>query len=226
MKLEFECAALEAVLFAAGEPMEAARLAEALGCETAQIAALAQTLSAYYDETGSALQLLHLGESLQIATRSEFSGQIKAALEVKRNTPLSNAAMEVLTIIAYNQPVTKGFVERVRGVDSSSVVNTLVERGLLEEAGRIEVPGRPVTYRTTPQFLRSFGLSSLADLPPLPTRAESDPFDVIQSESGDEQIEEDTALTETDNIETVEDDPTETDAPDLPEADSAEQPAG
>ncbi|MBQ1463752.1 MAG: SMC-Scp complex subunit ScpB, partial [Ruminococcus sp.] len=83
---------------------------------------------------------------------------------------LSNAAMEVLTIIAYNQPVSKGFVENVRGVDSSSVVNNLVERGLIEEAGRLDVPGKPIVYKTTPVFLRSFGLGSIAELPPLPGR--------------------------------------------------------
>ena len=169
MKLEYDTAALEAVLFAAGEPMEAERLAEALGTEPDAVRKAADVLSAHLDETGSAMQLLSLGDSFQLTTRAEFAEQIRAALEVKRNTPLSNAAMEALTIIAYNQPVTKGFVERVRGVDSGSVVNTLVERGLLEEAGRIEVPGRPVTYRTTAHFLRTFGLQSLADLPPLPT---------------------------------------------------------
>ena len=214
MKLERLCAALEAVLFAAGEPMETERLAEALGADPEhplpadEIRAAAAALAAYYEETGSGLQLLQLGESLQLTTRADYAPEIKAALEVKRNTPLSNAAMEALTIIAYNQPVTKGFVERVRGVDSGSVVNTLVERGLLEEAGRIEVPGRPVTYRTTAHFLRTFGLQSLADLPPLPTGTEPDLFEV-QTEA-DEFPDETEAVTdepETDNLETVETDP-------------------
>ena len=177
MALESTCAALEAVLFAAGEPTETARLAEALGCTEDEVHDRAARLAAFLDETGSALQLMQLGESYQLTTRAEYAEPIRAALEVKRNTPLSNAAMETLTIIAYNQPVTKGFVERVRGVDSSSVVNTLVERGLLEEAGRIELPGRPVTYRTTAQFLRCFGLQSLADLPPLPESAEPELFE-------------------------------------------------
>ena len=207
MKLEHTCAALEAILFSAGEPMEAERLAEALGTEAAGIHALAAQLSEYYKETGSGLQLLPLGESYQLTTNADFAEEIRAALEVKRNTPLSNAAMEALTIIAYNQPVTKGFVERVRGVDSGSVVNTLVERGLLEEAGRIEVPGRPVTYRTTPQFLRCFGLQSLEELPPLPNGTEPelpDLFDVAPDTADAETVELDSAP-ETDNLETIED---------------------
>ena len=93
---------------------------------------------------------------------------VKLAAETKKNAPLTPAAMEVLTIIAYNQPVTKSFVEHIRGTDSSSVVNSLVEKGLLEEAGRLDVPGRPIAYRTTPVFLRCFGFESLDDLPPLP----------------------------------------------------------
>lgn len=204
MKLEYLGAALEAVLFAAGEPMETDRLAEALGVTAEEITAAAGALMTVLEESGSGLQLLPLDGSWQITTRADFAEEIRSALEVKRNTPLSNAAMETLTIIAYNQPVTKGFVERVRGVDSGSVVNTLVERGLLEEAGRIEVPGRPVTYRTTAHFLRTFGMQSLADLPPLPTSGEPDLFDVQTAEGEDtvEEIAED--LPELDNLETVE----------------------
>lgn len=207
MEMEHITAALEAVLFAAGEPMETARLAEALEINSEDIAATADALSAALEGTG--LQLLQLGGSLQLTTRADFAEQIRAVLEVKRNTPLSNAAMETLTIIAYNQPVTKGFVERVRGVDSGSVVNTLVERGLLEEAGRIEVPGRPVTYRTTAHFLRTFGLQSLSDLPALPTGEEPDLFAV---QSGDDDLIEETEITqELDNLETIEEQETETD---------------
>lgn len=102
-----------------------------------------------------------------MCTRSEFAPQIRAALETKRSAPLSNAAMETLTIIAYNQPVSKGFVENVRGIDSSSVINNLIEKGLIEEAGRLDIPGKPLVYRTTAVFLRSFGLSSVSELPPL-----------------------------------------------------------
>lgn len=209
MNQEYACAALEAVLFAAGEPMETERLAEALGMEPAEIESAAQTLAVELEAARSGLQLLQLGTSWQLTTREAYAEEIRAALEIKRNTPLSNAAMEALTIIAYNQPVTKGFVERVRGVDSGSVVNTLVERGLLEEAGRIEVPGRPVTYRTTAHFLRTFGLQSLADLPALPTSGEPDLFEV-QTAEGEDIVEETETVQELDNLETIEDTETET----------------
>lgn len=205
MKLEYLGAALEAVMFAAGEPMETDRLAEALGVTAEEITAAAGALMTALEESGSGLQLLTLGGSWQLTTRADFAEQIRAALEVKRNTPLSNAAMEALTIIAYNQPVTKGFVERVRGVDSGSVVNTLVERGLLEEAGRIEVPGRPVTYRTTAHFLRTFGMQSLADLPPLPTSSEAEDLFEVQTAEGEDTLEESAEdYPEIDNLETVE----------------------
>lgn len=155
----------EAVLFACGEPVQTARLAQVLGISESHAVQLCEQLAARYEAAGSALQVLHLGNAWQLGTRAEFAPLIRTALETKRMQPLSNAAMEALTIIAYNQPVSKGFVERVRGIDSSSVVNSLVDKGLLEEAGRIDVPGHPIAYRTTPLFLRAFGLSSLEDLP-------------------------------------------------------------
>ena len=161
----------EAVLFASGEPVQTARLAQVLGIPETQVPQICERLGERYAGCGSALQVLHLGHAWQIGTRTEFAPLIRTALETKRMQPLSNAAMEALTIIAYNQPVSKGFVERVRGIDSSSVVNSLVDKGLLEEAGRIDVPGHPIAYRTTPLFLRAFGLSSLEELPE-PKRAE------------------------------------------------------
>ena len=109
-----------------------------------------------------------------MATREEFQEPVKKALEIKKSQPLSQAAMEVLAIVAYNQPVTKSFVEQIRGVDSSSTVNTLVERGLLEEKGRLDLPGRPVSYGTTPHFLRSFGLASVGELPLVPQSGEEE----------------------------------------------------
>ena len=126
-----------------------------------------KVLNERYTDSGSALCIKRLENSYQICTREEFAPAIRKALETKRNTPLSNASMEALTIIAYNQPVSKSFVEKVRGIDSSSVINNLVEKGLVEEAGRLDVIGRPVVYRTTTIFLRTFGLSSISDLPPI-----------------------------------------------------------
>lgn len=205
MRIECALGALEAVLFASGEPVEIPRLAEALQIDHDTVRRLADLLTEAYDKRDSGLQLLTLDGTLQLTTRSQYAEQIRAALEVKRNAPLSNAALETLTIIAYNQPVTKGFVERVRGVDSSSVVNTLAERGLLEEAGRIEIPGRPVTYRTTAQFLRCFGLHSLADLPPLPNAEQPTMFDMQLTENEEDAIDitEETEPAE-ENLETIE----------------------
>ncbi len=112
--------------------------------------------------------ILDLDQSYQMVTREEYAAVIREALEVKNNTPLSQAALEVLAIIAYNQPVTKSFVEQIRGVDSSSVVNSLVAKGLVQEMGRLEIPGRPISYGTTEHFLRCFGMQSIETLPKIP----------------------------------------------------------
>ena len=111
--------------------------------------------------------LLQLGGHWQLATKNEYGPWVRRALETRRAAPLSNAALETLTVIAYNQPVSRAFIEQVRGVDSSSSVSGLLEKGLIEEAGRLDLPGRPVSFRTTDHFLRVFGLSSLDDLPPI-----------------------------------------------------------
>lgn len=158
----------EAVLFACGESVSSQRLAEVLGTDEKEIPDIIRTLNERYEECGSALHIVPLAKNWQLCTKKEFAPYIRAAMENKKGAPLSNAALEVLTIVAYNQPVTKSFIEHVRGIDSSSVVNNLVERELLEEAGRLEVPGRPIAYRTTDNFLRCFALTSLGDLPPLP----------------------------------------------------------
>ena len=173
MEEQNHAAAVEAILFAAGEPIETEKIAQTLNILERDMYMLMDALTARYAETGSGLQVLRLGNAWQLGTRAEFAPLIRTALETRRMQPLSNAAMEALTIVAYNQPVSKGFVERVRGIDSSSVVNSLVDKGLLEEAGRIDVPGHPIAYRTTPLFLRVFGLSSLDDLPePKPLQTE------------------------------------------------------
>ncbi|MBD5143808.1 MAG: SMC-Scp complex subunit ScpB [Ruminococcus sp.] len=155
----------EAILFSAGEPAETSRIAQTLKISDHEVLSIMECLQKRYIETNSALQILHLEHAWQIGTKPEYASVIRTAMEKKRMQPLSNAAMETLTIIAYHQPVSKGFVERVRGVDSSSVINALVDKGLLEEAGRIDVVGRPIGYKTTSLFLRVFGLNSLNDLP-------------------------------------------------------------
>ena len=159
---------LEAMLFANAEPVETDRLAEAMRADPAEVLTLLEKLQKRYDETESGLMLLHFdGDRWQMATRPYYGEVVKRILDTRRNAPLSPAALEVLAIIAYNQPVSRSFIEQVRGVDSSSTVSKLMERGLIEEAGRLDLPGKPVAFRVTDTFLRVFGLGSLADLPPL-----------------------------------------------------------
>ena len=172
MEIKDKLGAIEAILFASGEPIEIYRLSEASRVEACTLPSVIRLLNERYEDCGSGSCIKKLDSSFQMCTREEFAPQVRAALETKRTAPLSNAAMEALTIIAYNQPVSKGFVENVRGIDSSSVINNLVEKGLVEEAGRLDVPGKPIVYRTTAVFLRSFGLSSVADLPPLPGQSD------------------------------------------------------
>ncbi len=161
-------AAIEAVLFASGEPISIKRIAEAVEVEEETVYRICINIKDRMNESDSGLCLLELNDCFQMCSKPEYADSIKKALEIKKNTPLSQAAMEVLAIIAYNQPITKSFVEQVRGVDSAQIVNNLVEKGLVEEAGRLDLPGRPISYRTSINFLRCFGLSGLDKLPPLP----------------------------------------------------------
>ena len=167
MELNQLKAAIEAVLFAHGEPVSTAHLAQVFEMNEDEMARVLCVMRDEYDQAGRGICLLHLEEKWQLATKQAFSSYVKKALDNHRNTPLSPAAMEVLAVIAYNQPVSRSFVEQVRGVDSSSTVQTLLQRGLIEEAGRLDLPGRPISFRTTYTFLRCFGMESLAQLPPL-----------------------------------------------------------
>ncbi len=169
MKFTEGMAAVEAVLFACGEPLELDKLAAAAEIEKDTAERIIERLNDRYKEQKSAFMIGKLGDSYQMMTRPEFSRYIKSAMETRRQAPLTQAALEVLAIVAYNQPITRAFVDQVRGVDSSGVVRSLVERDLLEEHGRLnDVPGRPIAYRTTENFLRCFGFTSLSDLPPIP----------------------------------------------------------
>lgn len=161
-------AAIEAILFASGEPISVKRLADTVEVEEETVYKICKTLQDRKKTEQSGICIVELNDSFQMCTNPDFADYIKKALEIKKNIPLSQAAMEVLAIIAYNQPVTKSFVEQVRGVESSQIVNNLVEKGLVEEAGRLDVPGRPISYKTSMNFLRCFGLSGLDKLPPLP----------------------------------------------------------
>lgn len=158
-------AAAEAILFASGEPVELERLAQALEVDKSTVQKILHNMAERINGGSGGLQLLHIDDAWQLATRAEYAPAVKRALDIRRNMPLSPAAMEVLSIIAYNQPVTRGYIEQVRGVDSSGIVASLCSKGLVEERGRLDVPGRPVLYGTTLDFLRCFGLKSLNDLP-------------------------------------------------------------
>lgn len=165
-------AAAEAILFASGEPVRCERIALALEIGSEETEEVLSALAAKLETENSGLRLIRLGEKAQLCTRSEYAACIRVALETRKPPALSQAAMEVLAIAAYRQPVTRAYIEQVRGVDSAYTVSSLVEKGFLEESGRLEVPGRPALFRTTDQFLRVFGLTSLAELTPLPTEGE------------------------------------------------------
>lgn len=168
MKMNELQGAVEAILFAAGEPLEIERICQALDCEKEPIEDALRGIDESLKTINSGICLVKMGDMYQLCTRQEYADQVRAVLEIKKNTPLSTAAFEVLAVIAYNQPVTKSFVEQVRGVDCSGVIGTLIAKGLIEERGRLELPGRPLIYGTTPEFLKCFCVSSLDDLPDLP----------------------------------------------------------
>ncbi len=163
-----QIATVEAVLFAAAEPIEYSKIASVLGMDDEQVLLSLDALHNRYSAEDSGICLLKLDSKYQLCSKKEYIDAVRSVLDLKRNAPLSQAAFEVLAIVAYNQPITKPYIEQIRGVDCSGVVNTLCQRGLVEEKGRLDVPGRPVLYGTTPDFLRCFSLNSLDDLPELP----------------------------------------------------------
>ncbi|MCI5728878.1 MAG: SMC-Scp complex subunit ScpB [Clostridia bacterium] len=174
MKIREMQSKMEAILFAAGEPMEIGKLGQVLELDLETVEKILRLLADRYGEEESGLCLLRLDDSVQISIRPQWSSLVRSALDMRRNVPLSQAAMEVLAVIAYNQPVTRAYIEQVRGVDCSGAISGLINKGLVEERGRLELPGRPLLYGTTLDFLRCMGLSSLEELPPLPEMKEED----------------------------------------------------
>ncbi len=167
-------ARIEAMLFASGEPVEAVKLAELLELDIESVTKMLAHLADLYEEKNSGLRLVRMDGKYQLCTREEYADDVRALLEVRKNTPLSQAAFEVLAIVAYNKSVTKSFIEQIRGVDCSGSIANLVQKGLIEEKGRLDLPGRPLVYGTTDRFLRCFSLNSLDDLPDLPSVEESE----------------------------------------------------
>ena len=165
MKLKEAEAIIEGVLFAAGDAVEIERIADILDIDLKSTRALMTALIDKYDEEKRGLQIIRLEESYQMCTRPEYHEYISRLAEPRRAQSLSNAAMEVLSIVAYKQPVTRSVIEQIRGVSCDSLVNRLLERGLIEEVGRMDTPGRPMLFGTTEEFLRCFGIVSVTDLP-------------------------------------------------------------
>lgn len=182
MQLNEKISVIEAILFASGEPVEFDRLAQAADVELSTLHKLVSMLNSNLSERDSAIEILRLDETYQLATKKQFAPFIRAAMETRKSATLSPAAMETLTIIAYNQPVTRSFIDDIRGVDSAGVVSNLLEKELIEEAGRLDVPGKPILFKTTNNFLRCFKLASISDLPPLPTDNSQVTFDDVAVE--------------------------------------------
>ncbi|MBQ9793460.1 MAG: SMC-Scp complex subunit ScpB [Clostridia bacterium] len=158
-------ASLEAVLFACGGPVEAERLRELLALSAEELEEAANALQAELEDVNRGISLIKVESAYQLCTKPFVAETVKKALELRKAPPLSKAALEVLAIVAYHQPVTRSFIEMVRGIDSSSIVNSLCDKGLIAERGFLDAPGRPVLFGTTEAFLRCFGLESIRDLP-------------------------------------------------------------
>lgn len=166
-KKEME-AAVESILFASGEPVNIERICVALAIDRPTAERILQGMMDYYAYERRGMRLLKIEDCWQLCSASDYAEAIRRAFEIRKPAKLSQPALEVLTIIAYYQPVTRAYVDQIRGVDSSYTMSLLLDRGMIEECGRLQVPGRPRQYRTTKQFLRSFHLSSLDELPAMP----------------------------------------------------------
>ncbi|MBE6961002.1 MAG: SMC-Scp complex subunit ScpB [Ruminococcaceae bacterium] len=163
--------AIEGILFASGEPVHAERICVALELDRSTVEQLLQKLMDYYAYERRGIRLLHIEDTWQLCSSPDYADAIRKAFEIRKPAKLSQPALEVLTIIAYYQPTTRAYVDQIRGVDSSYTIGLLLDRKLIEECGRLQVPGRPRLYRTTRQFLRAFHLTSLDDLPEMPDLA-------------------------------------------------------
>lgn len=171
---------IEAVLFAAGDPIPAARIAQIVGEETQTVVSAARELAAAYEENKCGIRLVQMNDSLQLCSAPEYATYVLHALEQRRPPKLSQSALEVLAIVAYFQPVTRAYIDQVRGVDSSYTVSSLVERGLIESCGKLEAPGRPSLYQTSELFLRTMGMTTLEELPVLPDLSSGEGTEKLQ----------------------------------------------
>ena len=166
--------AIEAILFAAGESVPAARLSLILDTDESEIYRIAAELAEKYEREQRGMRVLRLGDRLQMCSAPDYAPFIAKTLEQRRPPMLSQSALETMAIVAYFQPVTRAYVEQLRGVDSSYSISSLADKGLIEPCGRLDVPGRPTLFRTTDVFLRTMGISALDELPPLPEISSSE----------------------------------------------------
>lgn len=171
---------IEAILFAAGDPVPASRIAQIVGEETQTIISAARELAAAYEENKCGIRLVQMNDALQLCSAPEYATYVLRALEQRRPPKLSQPALEVLAVVAYFQPVTRAYIDQVRGVDSSYTVSSLVERGLIESCGKLEAPGRPSLYQTSALFLRTMGMTTLEELPVLPDLSSSEGAEKLQ----------------------------------------------
>ena len=176
---------IEAILFAAGERVEISRLAYTLEVDEADIIAAVDELANKLAFERRGIRIIKLEKGYQMVSSGEFADYVTKCLETRKPPKLSASQLEALTIIAYYQPATKAMVEQIRGVDSSYSISALLNKKLIEEAGRLNVPGRPIQYRTTPDFLRTFGLSSLEELPPIEKISFGEPIEAETPKEGE-----------------------------------------
>ena len=186
--------AMEGILFASGEPVRIDRICTALDLDRPTAERILQKLMDYYAYERRGIRLLRMEDSWQLCSSPDYADVIRKAFEIRKPAKLSQPALEVLTIIAYYQPTTRAYVDQIRGVDSAYTVGLLLERELIEEAGRLSVPGRPVLLRTTKTFLRSFGLSDLDGLPPLPDLSEEGEQTTLDLKAAIHRLEEEQEL--------------------------------
>ena len=172
--------AIEAILFAAGERVEVSRLAMALEADPADIISATDSLMDNLSFERRGIRILKLEKGYQMVSSGEMADYVTKALETRKPPKLSSSQLETLTIVAYYQPATKAMIEQIRGVDSSYSVAALMNKKLIEEGGRLNVPGRPIQYKTTPDFLRTFGIASLEELPPIEKVSFGEPIEVVE----------------------------------------------
>ena len=172
--------AIEAILFAAGERIEVSRLAMALEADPMDIIAAADKLMDEFSFERRGIRILKLDKGYQMVSSGEMADFVTKTLETRKPPKLSSSQLETLTIVAYYQPATKAMIEQIRGVDSSYSISALMNKKLIEEAGRLNVPGRPIQYKTTPDFLRTFGISSLEELPSIEKVNFGEPIETME----------------------------------------------